>query len=80
VKKWISVACVYLMVIAAFYVIGSDVRAETVDEPITELDQQASAIEHPDRRLTISNEGATSPCVEVCNDLTHLLWIDGASP
>ncbi len=66
------------MVIAAFYVIGSDVRAETVDEPIAELDEQISAIEHLDRRLTISNEGATSPCVMVCDDLTHLFWVDGA--
>ncbi|KAF5074010.1 hypothetical protein DSECCO2_185120 [anaerobic digester metagenome] len=65
------------MVIAAFYAIGSDVRAETFDGTITEPGEQASAIEHRDRRLTISNDGAASPCVMVCGDVTHLFWVDG---
>jgi len=65
------------MVIAAFYVIGSDVSAETIDETADNLDEETPAIDHLDRRLTISNEGATSPCVAVYGDLTHLFWIDG---
>ncbi len=58
------------MVIAAFYVIGSDVRAETVDEPIAEMEEQTSAIEHLDRRLTISNDGGADPRIIVNGDVT----------
>ena len=76
-KKWISVACVYLMVIAAFYVIGSDVRAETAEAEAAEVLDQRPSIEHADRRLTISNKGASSPCIGVQGDTTHVLWVDG---
>jgi hypothetical protein len=65
------------MVIAAFYVIGSDVRAETVDEPIAEMEEPTSAIEHLDRRLTISNDGASDPHIVLNGNMTYLLWVDG---
>ncbi|MBI0581755.1 MAG: pre-peptidase C-terminal domain-containing protein [Methanomassiliicoccales archaeon] len=65
------------MVIAAFYVMGSDVRAETAEFEAAEALDQRSSIEHADRRLTISNKGASAPCIGVQGDTTHVLWVDG---
>ncbi|MCG7845162.1 MAG: hypothetical protein MIO90_07015, partial [Methanomassiliicoccales archaeon] len=73
----ISVACVYLMVIAAFYVIASDVRAESVDDLPGDQEDQVSIVEHLDRRITISDNGASIPQVVVNGNVTHLFWVDG---
>lgn len=63
------------MVIAAFYVIGSNVGAEPIDDVIDQ--EERSIVEHIDRRLTISDNGASSPQVQVDGDVTHLFWVDG---
>ncbi|MDD1772003.1 MAG: fibronectin type III domain-containing protein [Methanomassiliicoccales archaeon] len=76
--KWTSVACAYLMVIAAFYVMTADVSAEEVALPDDDVDEIISNIEHNDRRITISNSMASSPCVAVGPDSTaHIAWVDG---
>ena len=76
--KWTSVACAYLMVIAAFYVMTADVSADEVALPDTNVDEIVSNIEHNDRRITISNSMASSPAVAVGADGdTHIAWVDG---
>jgi hypothetical protein len=76
--KWTSVACAYLMVIAAFYVMTANVSAEEVSLPDDDADEILSNVEHADRRITISNSMASSPCVAVGPDgITHIAWVDG---
>jgi hypothetical protein len=65
------------MVIAAFYVVASDVRAESVDDLPGDQEDQVSIVEHLDRRITISDNGASAPQVVVDGNLTHLFWVDG---
>ncbi|MHC1710087.1 MAG: hypothetical protein AB9819_06755 [Methanomassiliicoccales archaeon] len=52
INKWISVACVYLMVIAAFYVMTADVSAEDAQPSNEMVDEAVTSIEHIDRRIT----------------------------
>ncbi|MCX6651180.1 MAG: hypothetical protein NT131_05955, partial [Methanomassiliicoccales archaeon] len=75
----ISVACVYLMVIAAFYVMTANASAEDATVTENEIDPTISNIEHADRRITISNSKASSPVVAVGPDgETYMAWVDGA--
>jgi len=72
-------ACVYLMVIAAFYVMTAEVSAEDVTVTENEIEDAVSNLEHIDRRITISNSKASSPVVAVGTDgETHIAWVDGA--
>ncbi len=65
------------MVIATFYIVASDVRAESIEDVPDDSEEQTSIVEHLDRRLTISDNGASKPQVVIDGKVTHLFWVDG---
>ncbi len=77
ILKLISVACALIMVMTVFQVMTNGVSAEVGDDVLALTDPA----EHDHRRLTISNDGATSPSSTISSNGTlHLAWanlVDG---
>lgn len=70
------------MVIAAFYVLTSDVSAEpvSIDSEVPSIQKTAQV--HDNARITISNGAAISPSVVVDNEgIIHIVWtgVEGGS-